>query len=74
MPAKIVAVFDADTVNPRFAFVVSGCDFENGERGLISRNEAQWVTAKPGEGGIFNMCSAIVASSDARRLVGKKFK
>ncbi len=74
MPATIIAVHDVDTPNPRFAFTVDGRDFEIGTDGLISLSEARWVVEKPEPTvAIYQMCRAIVKSSDYHALVGVVF-
>jgi hypothetical protein len=74
MPATIIAVHDVDTPNPRFAFRVDGRDFEICTDGLISLSEARWLIEKPEpSAAIYQMCRAIVKSSDYHALLSVVF-
>ncbi|MGX7850915.1 hypothetical protein [Pseudomonas aeruginosa] len=74
MSAKILSVSPGVNNAPEFHYVISDEEGTQQLEGVLTLEEARSIAERKSYGGVYNMCRAILETTDYESLVGARFE
>ena len=74
MSAKILSVSPGVNNTPEFHYVISDAKGTQQLEGMLTLEEARSIAERKSYGGVYNMCRAILDTTDYESLVGAQFE